>query len=1481
MSTVSLLLVAAALLLSIVWVVNAPAAGAASGVILVEPVALSVSEPDGQDVFTITLVIVPTDTVTIALSTSDTTECVVEPPSLEFTPENYEAVITVAAQNDDIDDGDQLCTVETVSAVSNDPTYSGEDADDVIVTVADDDVAGFALEPTTPLSVAEPDGQATFTLYLTSQPTDTVTIALSTTDSTECIVNSPSLVLTPDTWQTGATATVAAQDDDIADGDQPCTIVTGPAVSDDPLYGGGDPDDVAVTVTDDDFAGFALEPTTPLTVSEPNGQAIFTMSLTSEPTATVSMGLTVESTQCGVEPAKFDFTLENWQTGITATVTAQDDEIADGPRSCQVTIGRTQSDDPLYDHLIPPPVEVTVTDDDIAGFDLSTSTLEVSEPDGQATFTLYLTSQPTDTVTIALSTTDTTECIVDPSSLVLTPDTWQTGATATVTAQDDDIADGDQPCTIVTGPAVSTNPAYNDQDPDDVAVTVTDDDVAGFVIEPTTLLTVAEPDGQATFTLYLTFAPTDTVTVALTSGDTTECIVDPPSLVLTPDTWQTGTTASVTAQDDDIADGDQACTIVTGPAVSNDPAYNDEDPTDITVTVTDDDLAGFDLSASTLEVSEPDGEATFTLYLTSQPTDTVTIALSTTDSTECVVNPPSLVLTPDTWQTGATATVAAQDDDIADGDQPCTIVTGPAASSNPAYNDQDPEDVTVTVTDDDIAGFDLSASTLEVAEPDGQATFTLYLAFAPTGTVTVSLTSSDTTECIVDPPSLVLTSDTWQTGATASVTAQDDDIADGDQPCTIVTGPAVSNDPAYNDEDPTDVTVTVTDDDVAGFDLSASTLEVAEPDGEVTFTLYLTSEPTDTVTIALSTTDTTECIVDSPSLVLTPDTWQSGATATVTAQDDNIIDGDQPCAIVTGPAASSNPAYSDLDPEDVTVNVIDMDVASFELSVSTLEVTEPDGVATFNVSLTSQPSHSVFVPVAVSNEQCTVSPTTVWIAPASWDSGVTVQVYAVDDEIDDGTRTCLVQTSSALSDDSNYVGLDPGDVVVSVNDDDEAGFGVAPIELIVSEPAGYASFTISLTSQPTLPVMIPLYAPSGQCRTVPESVSLSDSNWYAGVSVTVYAVDDDSQDGSQLCIVETGEAQSDDPGYDGLNPLDVEVEVLDDDTAGIRVTPTTLAIGEPDGADVFEVVLNTAPTAQVSFDLTISNEECSISVDTITLGPTNWNEGAQVTVTAVDDKLDDDLQICVVQTGISSSADVDYDELDPLDVTVYVDDDDAIYRTYLPLVLNGWPPVPSVPVLDSIDNADGDGSYTVSWSASSNAETYVLQEATNSAFVDAAISYTGPATSHGVSGRGAARYYYRVKALNTWGESAWSNVRQTDVVWEAEPNDDATTGANGPIVPSLVYHGTFPNSGDVSDYYYFELSVARRVEIWLTNIPVNQDYNLVLRDASLTDIGYSGETGNSSEHITKDLSPGRYYIQVYHFSSGGSTQPYNVWFVLE
>jgi len=55
------------------------------------------------------------------------------------------------------------------------------------------------------------------------------------------------------------------------------------------------------------------------------------------------------------------------------------------------------------------------------------------------------------------------------------------------------------------------------------------------------------------------------------------------------------------------------------------------------------------------------------------------------------------------------------------------------------------------------------------------------------------------------------------------------------------------------------------------------------------------------------------------------------------------------------------------------------------------------------------------------------------------------------------------------------------------------------------------------------------------------------------------------------------------------------------------------------------------------------------------------------------------------------------------------------------------------------------------------------------------------------------------------------------------------------------------------------------------------DYDVALRDADLDLIDLSDQGGQADEHIGTDtLPPGRYFVQVYHYGSGGSMAPYHL-----
>ena len=87
-------------------------------------------------------------------------------------------------------------------------------------------------------------------------------------------------------------------------------------------------------------------------------------------------------------------------------------------------------------------------------------------------------------VTIPVSSSDTTEGMVSPSSLTFTGANWGT-QTVTVTGVNDEIVDGNVVYKIVLGSSASGDTKYNGVDPADVSVTNTDGGDAYPTVEST------------------------------------------------------------------------------------------------------------------------------------------------------------------------------------------------------------------------------------------------------------------------------------------------------------------------------------------------------------------------------------------------------------------------------------------------------------------------------------------------------------------------------------------------------------------------------------------------------------------------------------------------------------------------------------------------------------------------------------------------------------------------------------------------------------------------------------------------------------------------------------------------------------------------------------------------------------------------------------------------------------------------------------
>ena len=103
----------------------------------------------------------------------------------------------------------------------------------------------------------------------------------------------------------------------------------------------------------------------------------------------------------------------------------------------------------------------------------------------------------------------------------------------------------------------------------------------------------------------------------------------------------------------------------------------------------------------------------------------------------------------------------------------------------------------------------------------------------------------------------------------------------------------------------------------------------------------------------------------------------------------------------------------------------------------------------------------------------------------------------------------------------------------------------------------------------------------------------------------------------------------------------------------------------------------------------------------------------------------------------------------------------------------------------------------------------------------------------------------------------------------AEENDKMAD-ANGPLGPGS--YGGFPD--DANDYVRFDLSEGETVTIRLTNFTATGG-QLILRDASGSEITKDA-SGGSTMQVSRTLSAGTYYVQIYATGGYNSTTPYTL-----
>jgi len=611
--------------------------------------------------------------------------------------------------------------------------------------------------------------------------------------------------------------------------------------------------------------------------------------------------------------------------------------------------------------------------------------------------------------------------------------------------------------------------------------------------------------------------------------------------------------------------------------------------------------------------------------------------------------------------------------------------------------------VTVTVLENDTAGVTLSTTMLEeIAEAsDTTTSYTIALNTPPTADVTVTPTSTDARITFTLPANarvLTFTAETYNVPQTVMVAVVDDTITNPSGPTTIQ-NVLVSEDAAYNDLAVDDLEIRIADNEIAGVTLSTTALNLVEADSTETYTVVLDTQPADNVQIRVTVTsqDTAIATVSPLALTFTAANWNIPQAVRVTPVDETTTT-DRGDRITSVTHTVAGDGYNNVRVGAVTVTAFDANgPTDVRVSPTAVTVDEDGGTGTYTVVLRSQPSGDVTVTATVPPTDvgvAAIAPTnvpegmpapeptttlTLTFTTENWRTPQSVTVTGIDDEFDNAANRQA--TIGHVVTGADYGGVPAAPVTVTATDDDTAGVSISRTRVGLRETQGRGtSYTLVLNTKPTQNVEItPRSTNDTVVRVSPEEqdppltfpLIFTPTNWNVPQLVILTPVDDtfDNPLSRRLASIQHG-VVSQDRAYDSLRVVN-EVQVrVEDDGIGITVTPTALSVNEAGGTATYTIVLDSQPIGTVTITPTSSSGAATVSAP-LSFTPETWNVPQMVTVTGVDDNINNDGdRLVTVSHGASSTSTEDIlNDLSQITVTVSVINDEVPAATISPTEL--------------------------------------------------------------------------------------------------------------------------------------------------------------------------------------------------------------------
>jgi len=1150
----------------------------------------------------------------------------------------------------------------------------------VVANVTDQKIGGMSTSfPSVSMTATDSSTSVTeggsgdyVAVVLNAQPTADVTVTLTTDPDNQLEAIDP-ITFTTSNWNTPVNVYVEAVNDNTIEGNHSVNLGYSVASTDEYYNETSESNVVTVDITDNDQAGVVLHNTDNV-ITESNDSTEICATLTARPAHDVTLNLATSDTSETSLPGSITITPTNWnnQSANCFTVESVDDNEVDGPKNSNISVSSITSDDTNFASLDTgtiSPIVITTEDDDATGFIVTATDTTTTEAGGSIDVCIKLTARPNSSVTIPVSSSDTSEGSLGAmTTLVIAPASWNSNSNCvTVTGVDDDMVDGNINYTLTTGDPTSADPTWDALDANAVAdqnLTNEDNDTAGITITQTSG-TTAITEGGATdsFDVVLTSqpAPSKQVVVAIqpdTEIDLGSGAGQPITKTFTESDWNTPQPVTVTAVNDTSVEGNHTgvISITVDPETTETP-YLGLDEQTITAAITDNDIATASIATVGDANENPSSNGLFRISLDHQNdtgsdmTFTYSIGGTAVSGTHYTALSGSATIPSGSNSADITLDVSGHNNTLLEGNK--TVIVTLSGSSNPsAQISESNNTATVAIFDDERATASLS-KTQDGAE-DGPTAVEL--------TVTLSTKNDTGAPITVDVASLggaATSGSDYQLSAGDKITVPNGATAgtimipvldDSDfEPLTETLSATIAN-PSINlvtiDSENNSAEATITDNDTAKLNITATTPTANEnpsSNGIVTFALNKTNSTGSGIQVSytVSGTATADSDYDSLSGSVTIPNGQQSATATINTSGHNDEDMEGNETVVLTYDSNSLPSRVNTVDTEATVTIVDDETASITATATDDTTGEDGSTGQICFTLASRPSADVVVVLTSSDTNKVTVPNSITIERDNWNNAnancVTATGHDDTPPAATGTQDVSIQTTGVTSDDPFYstlTGDDIADITMHHADNDTPGITVHTVSDKTKEDGSKTAVVeFSLATKPSGVVTIPVSvsdATEGSIGVTEVTIDPKFWNNPGANTLTISGVDDHLTDGDITYQLVTGDPTSSDALYNALDANDVTNPSLineDDDAAGITVSETddTTAVTEGGINDMVNITLHSQPAPGNEVTVRIDpNGEIDLGSGagqpiTKTFTESDWNVIQSVTVAANDD----------------------------------------------------------------------------------------------------------------------------------------------------------------------------------------------------------------------------------------------------------------------